>query len=111
MAVLNVHQRKLACSREVLRALIDELASEEDRLWPRRTWPPMHFDRPLAVGADGGHGPIRYRITDYVPGHWIRFRFTGPRGFRGFHEFVVSQADDCALLEHTLAMRVRGRPA
>ena len=61
MAVLNVHHRKLACSREVLGALIDELASEEDRLWPRRTWPPMHFDRPLAVGADGGHGPIRYR--------------------------------------------------
>ena len=60
------------------------------------------------MGADGCHGPIRYRISDYVPGRWIRFRLIGPRGFRGFHEFVVSQADNGALLQHTLAMRVRG---
>ena len=109
MAVLNVHERALRCSEEALGALIDSLASDEDKLWPRRAWPPMTFDRPLGVGATGGHGPIRYRVSDYVPGRWIRFRFTGPRGFDGFHEFTTDHADDGrAVLRHTIAMYVRG---
>lgn len=80
VAVLNVHERVLTCSEEALASLIDGLAGDEDRLWPRGAWPPMTFDRPLEVGATGGHGPIRYRVSDYVRGHWIRFRFTEPRG-------------------------------
>jgi hypothetical protein len=108
MAVLNIHERTLACSPEVLGALIDGLAGEQDDLWPRRAWPPMRFDRPLGIGASGGHGPVRYTVTHYVPGCWIRFGFTGPRGFLGFHEFAVSRAGDRALLRHTLAMRLRG---
>jgi len=65
----------------------------------------MTFDRPLGVGATGGHGPIRYRVSDYVPGRWIRFRFTGPRGFDGYHEFATDHADDGrAVLRHTIAM-------
>jgi hypothetical protein len=108
MAVLNIHQRGLACPHGAPGALIDRLASGQDGLWPWRTWPPMRFDRPLAVGARGGHGPVRYTVTDYVPGRWIRFGFTGPRGFLGFHEFTVSQAGDGAVLRHTLAMQLRG---
>jgi hypothetical protein len=108
MAVLNIHERRLACSHEVPGDLIDRLASEQDGLWPRRAWPPMRFDRPLAAGARGGHGPIRYTVTDYVPGRWIRFGFTGPRGFRGFHEFAVSRAGDRPVLRHTLAMQLQG---
>lgn len=80
VAVLNVHERVLTCSEEALASLIDGLAGDEDRLRPRGAWPPMTFDRPLEVGATGGHGPIRYRVSDYVRGHWIRFRFTEPRG-------------------------------
>jgi hypothetical protein len=108
MAVLNIHERRLTSSPEALGALIDGLAGEQDGLWPRQAWPPMRFDRPLAVGARGGHGPVRYTVTGYVPGCWIRFGFTGPRGFRGFHEFAVSQAGDGAVLGHTLAMHLRG---
>ena len=109
MAVLNVHERALTCSEEALGGLIDGLASDEDRLWPRRTWPPMTFDRPLEVGATGGHGPIRYRVSDYVPGRWIRFRFTGPRGIDGFHEFTTDHADDGRpVLRHIIAMHIRG---
>jgi hypothetical protein len=108
MAVLNVHERTLSCPPEVLGALIDGLAGEEDALWPRRAWPAMRFDRPLEAGARGGHGPVRYTITGYVPGTWIRFGFTGPRGFRGFHEFTVRRAGDGAVLGHTLAMHLRG---
>jgi hypothetical protein len=107
VAVLNVHERALMCSEEALGGLIDGLASDEDRLWPRRAWPPMTFDRPLGVGATGGHGPIRYRVSDYVPGRWVRFRFTGPRGFDGFHQFATDRADDGrAVLRHIIAMRV-----
>lgn len=109
MAVLNIHQRELACPPGAAGDLIDRLASGQDGLSPGRGWPPMRFDRPLAVGARGGHGPIRYTVTDYVPGRWIRFGFTGPRGFLGFHEFTVGRADDGAVLRHTLAMRLRGR--
>lgn len=36
-------------------------------------------------------------------------RFTGPRGFDGFHEFTTDHADDGrAVLRHTIAMYVRG---
>jgi hypothetical protein len=109
MAVLNIHERTLACSREALGVLIDGLASDQDALWPRRAWPRMRLDRPLGVGANGGHGPIRYTVISYVPGCWIRFGFTGPRGFRGFHEFTAGQAGDHAVLRHTVAMHLRGR--
>jgi hypothetical protein len=108
MAVLNVHQRRLAVSPDEAGSLIDSLAGPDDRLWPHHAWPPMRFDRPLAVGAVGGHGPIRYVVSHYVPGQWIRFRFTGPRGFDGFHELTVSTQDDGTLLRHTLSMRLHG---
>ncbi|WP_218580051.1 SRPBCC family protein [Nocardia cyriacigeorgica] len=88
--------------------MIDSLAGDADRLWPTHDWPPMRFDRHLAVGAIGGHGPVRYVIEGYQPGHWIRFRFTGPRGFDGFHEFTVHDEGDTATLRHLLAMHARG---
>jgi hypothetical protein len=109
MAVLNVHARELAVTSEQAGALLDSLASDADRLWPGRTWPPMRFDRPLAVGAIGGHGPIRYRIEAYVPGVWIRFRFTAPRGFDGFHEYTVRETPEGHVtMQHLFATRLRG---
>lgn len=90
-------------------ALLDTLASDTDRLWPWRTWPRMAFDRPLAVGATGGHGPIRYTVEAYGPGRAIRFRFTGPAGFDGYHAFDVIPGKDGTLLRHTVAMQARGR--
>jgi hypothetical protein len=38
LKVVNVHQRLLHASPERVGALIDSLASPEDRLWPGR-WP------------------------------------------------------------------------
>lgn len=68
----------------------------------------MKLDRPLGVGAKGGHGPVRYTVVGYAPGRWVRFRFTGPRGFHGFHEYVVEESEDGGVvLNHLLAMRVR----
>jgi len=109
MAVLNIHERRLAAPGDAVGALIDQLASTDDRLWPRDRWPAMRFDRPLAVGAAGGHGPVRYTVVGYAPGMWVRFAFTGPRGFVGFHEYTVYQSGPTdTLLRHTLAMRLTG---
>jgi len=109
VAVRNVHARRLAVGTDRAGALIDTLAGADDRLWPHEWWPSMRFDRPLGVGAAGGHGPVRYRVVAYVPGQWVRFRFTGPRGFDGFHEYsVLGDGEDGAEICHLLVMRARG---
>lgn len=109
MAVLNIHTRRVPGTAAEAGVLLDSLAGEDDRLWPGDRWPPMRFDRPLAAGAVGGHGPVRYTVQEYEPGRRIRFRFTGPRGFDGFHEFAVRPAGDNAVeLEHLLVLRPHG---
>ncbi len=108
MRVNNVHERLLQASPAVVGALIDTLASSDDRLWPVHAWPPIRFDRPLCVGAIGGHGPIRYRIVSYVPGQSIRFNFLEPEGFAGFHELIATPRGSRTLLRHSLQMRTLG---
>ncbi|TQF02774.1 SRPBCC family protein [Kitasatospora acidiphila] len=109
MAVYNVHERLLPAKGTEVGALIDTLADTGDLLWPNHKWPSMRFDGPLAVGAVGGHGPVRYTVDAYVPATWVRFGFTGPRGFHGFHEFTALAVDEQhTLLRHTLAMTARG---
>jgi hypothetical protein len=61
-------------------ALIDSPAGPHDGLWARDLWPEMRFDRPLGVGADGGHGPVLCAVEAYEPGRRVRFRFAAPRG-------------------------------
>lgn len=69
----------------------------------------MRFDRPLGVGAVGGHGPVRYVVDDYDPGRLVRFRFTRPEGFAGHHSFSVSEtAANVSVLRHELVMTVTG---
>lgn len=109
MAVVNIHLRHLPAPASEVGALVDTLAGADDALWPVHHWPAMRFDRPLGVGAVGGHGPVRYAVEHYVPGCWVRFRFTGPRGFDGFHEFTVHPTADGVDLVHLLAMKARGR--
>ncbi|MGW7098825.1 SRPBCC family protein [Streptomyces sp. NPDC054838] len=109
MGVYNVHERLLTAQRSEVGALIDTLASGDDQLWPQGSWPPMEFDRPLSAGATGGHGPVRYTVAAYVPSQWVRFAFSGPRGFHGFHEYAAFAVDrDHTLLRHTLAMAAKG---
>ena len=109
MKVRNVHERKLQADPRQVGALIDSLASRRDALWPVHAWPPMAFDRPLGVGATGGHGPIRYVVETYAPGQSVKFRFTGPRGFNGYHGYEVFVSTSSAvLLRHTLEMTTHG---
>ncbi len=113
MNVLNVHERMLPTPQQQVGALLDMLATARDALWPRHSWPRMEFDRPIGVGASGGHGPIRYLVEDYSPAGTIRFRFTSPAGFDGFHayEVVAAAAGGGAVLRHTLIMTTRGLAA
>lgn len=111
MEVLNVHERELEADPVRMGALIDSLASREDRLWPKHVWPRMEFDRPLGVGATGGHGhgPIRYFVEEYAPGKSIKFCFTGPEGFDGFHGYeIVGGPEQRFVLRHTLKMNTYG---
>ncbi len=107
--VVNIHAREFPVAVETLGALIDGLGSASDRLWPARRWPPMRFDGALRVGAKGGHGPIRYTVEAFEPGHAIRFRFTGPRGLIGWHGFEAEPAGPGrSRLRHTLEAELRG---
>lgn len=108
MRVLNEHSRQIEASPEAVGALIDALASKDDRLWPHERWPRMDLDGPLAEGAKGGHGPIRYSVEAYDPGREILFRFDAPTGFDGTHGFVVKPRGDGCELRHTVKMRISG---
>ena len=109
MRVVNSHERELPVSASAVGALIDTLASERDLLWPKTMWPAMRFDRPLGVGAMGGHGPIRYVVVEFRHGERVKFRFSAPRGFNGFHWFeVAAKGETAAVLRHTLEMEAQG---
>jgi len=108
MQVRNVHERNFALPLATVGALIDSLAGRDDRLWPLGKWPPMRFDRPLAVSAAGGHGPVRYSVEEYRPGRSIVFRFLAPRGFNGMHRFEVEDRQGQTVLRHVIEMRATG---
>ncbi|GAA0794804.1 DUF2867 domain-containing protein [Spirilliplanes yamanashiensis] len=109
MPVRNVHERVLPVPAAVAGALLDRLASPGDPLWPSPPWPRLRFDRPLGVGATGGHGPIRYRVTRYTPGRLIECAFDPATGCHGTHAFEVEPlgAGRC-VLRHRLTARTTG---
>jgi len=104
----SVHRRRFDAPLERLGALLDTLSTTDDRLWPRDQWPAQRLDRGLEVGSRGGHGPIRYTVSAYVPGRHVRYEFTRPRGFDGWHAFDIEPRDGGAELRHTIEMRIRG---
>lgn len=107
--VLNIHERTYGAAPSEVAALVATLASEDDRLWPRESWPPMRFDRGLVPGARGGHGPVRYRVERADPAQEVLFRFTGPSGFEGWHAFsITSSAAARTTLRHEMRLHPRG---
>jgi len=109
MRIHNVHTREFSATPKQVGALIDSLASSNDRLWPRALWPRMKLNKPLAIGAGGGHGPIAYQVTEYSLGSFIKFEFSKPKGFDGYHSFeVLKISDEKTMLRHTIKMNARG---
>jgi hypothetical protein len=107
--IRNVHERTIEAPAERVGRLIDRLGGPEDELWPRPKWTPLRLDRPIQVGADGGHGSIRYAVTEYEPGRRVRFVFHPETGIEGWHEFAVEPLDErrCRV-RHVLLGRPRG---
>jgi len=107
--VRSVHERRLKAGPHQVGSLLDALAGPADRLWPATTWPPLRLDRPLAVGAAGGHGPIRYAVEAHDPGAVVRFRFAPSFGADGTHTFsVLPDGAGGSVLRHELDARTSG---
>ncbi len=90
----TVNERAIAAPASAVGALLDSLASDDDALWPATSWPALRLDRPLGVGAAGGHGPVRYAVAAYEPGRRVRFAFTPRFQVDGYHELTVEPDGD-----------------
>jgi len=107
----NVHQRRFPVPAAHAAPLLDRLASADDVFWPDESWPKMRLDRPLGVGAAGGHGPIRYSVTAYEPGRRIEFTFAPVTRLRGTHTLTVEdgvepEGEGACVIRHV----IEGRP-
>ncbi|WP_019202489.1 DUF2867 domain-containing protein [Tsukamurella sp. 1534] len=107
--ILNVHDRVVAAEPAVLAPFLDRLGGPGDVLWPAPAWEPMVLDGPPAVGADGGHGPIRYRVTEVDAGRRVRFEFHSTPGISGYHELTVEpHGEGATLVRHVLDCTATG---
>ena len=108
--IRNVHERVVDAPIERLGALLDGLGQKGDRLWPSQNWPPMVLDRPVSEGGAGGHGAIRYHVSEYEPGARVRFAFEPATGIDGAHELSLEKlSDGRCRMRHVLVGRARGR--
>ncbi|MEV6303066.1 DUF2867 domain-containing protein [Actinoplanes sp. NPDC051861] len=105
----NTHSRVIAAPADEVGRLLDRLASADDPLWPSPAWVPMRLDRPLGVGATGGHGRVRYTVTAYEPGRRVEFAFDPRIGMSGTHTFTVEpDGPDRCVLRHHMTGRASG---
>lgn len=106
--VVNVHEREYQAAAADAAALVATLSSKDDRLWPRENWPRLRLDPGLMEGATGGHRPVRYHVESVDP-RQVVFRFDSPKGFDGWHSFmVVETSSQSVVLRHEIRMTTRG---
>ncbi|MDJ0342589.1 SRPBCC family protein [Streptomyces sp. H10-C2] len=106
----NIQRRAIDAPAADVGALLDLLSTPQDQIWPAPAWSPLHLDAGLAVGSRGGHGRIRYAVTEYESGRRVRFTFAPGLGLSGYHEFlVVPDGPQRCRIVHTAAGRVEGR--
>ena len=100
--IRNVHERRLRARAADVAPLLRELASDNDRVWPRDRWPAMKLSNGVTPGSTGGHGFVRYTVEG-VDGHSVIFRFDETIGLRGTHSFELENtADGGCVLRHVL---------
>ncbi|WP_147918425.1 DUF2867 domain-containing protein [Ruania zhangjianzhongii] len=98
----NAHERLVAAPIEWVGPLLDRLGGPNDMLWPSPAWQPMVLDRPMGVGAAGGHGSIRYRVTVHQPGRQVEVEFAPGQGLDGWFRITAEPSG----LTHTLVRAV-----
>ncbi|WP_462219280.1 hypothetical protein [Ferruginibacter sp.] len=108
MKVLNIHNREITQPKSEVAKLFKTLATENDLMLATEKWSPMKLDKGLQIGSKGGHGPLKYFVTDYQKDNSITFQFD-LTGFNGFHKFelLVSEANKTKL-KHTIDMTTTG---
>ncbi|HMQ47808.1 MAG TPA: hypothetical protein PKA70_10145 [Saprospiraceae bacterium] len=105
----NIHRRTLQQPKEKLVEWFTTLATDQDRVWPSKQWPPMRFKEGLQVGAKGGHGPVRYTVEKMDNWEYIQFRFTQPKGFHGYHRLEINAVTRTQTeIKHVLKMNTSG---
>jgi hypothetical protein len=106
MHVTNIHRRIIVQPLSAIAALFKTLASDQDLMLATDKWPRMKLDKGLTVGSKGGHGPIRYTVSEYNEGQSIQFQFTKPIGFNGYHRFEINALDNSRTeLRHIIDMK------
>lgn len=112
--ILNVHERVFSAAPADVGALLETLGADDDRLWPgppSGRWPRMRLAGGLTPGARGGHGPVRYRVVEHVPGERVRFAFEPgglSRGLVGHHRFELEARPGATVLRHVIEAEARG---
>lgn len=106
----NEHRRTVRATPGRAAFLLDEIAEPGNAYWPSDHWPALRMDRPLGVGATGGHGPVRYSCTAYEPGRLVEFTFAPGTGVIGTHTFDVLDGPtrDTCVLRHVISGRTHG---
>ena len=111
VGIQNAHVREIGAPTSEVGEVLDTLGSVDDRLWATDIWvaEPVVFDRPLGVGAEGGHGSIRYSVIAYEPGRRIVFRFAPGGGLAGVHGFELAPVGtERTRLTHFLDAEISG---
>ncbi|MBU3060479.1 SRPBCC family protein [Nocardia sp. NEAU-G5] len=104
--IWNIHQRELPVPAQEVGALLDTVAEPGNPLWPADHWPALVLDRPLQVGADGGHGTNRYTCTAYEPGRAVEFTFGPSMPFTGTHTFeIIDRGERGCVVRHLVVAR------
>lgn len=73
--------------------------------WPRDRWWPLELDDGLAVGSRGGHGPVRYAVTERAEGRSVTFTLTDRMPFSGWHRFDLAPGPGGTRWTHTLVVQ------
>ena len=108
MKIINFHKREIQQSKAELVKLFNTFATDNDMMLATDKWSPMKLDKGLQVGSKGGHGPIKYFVTEYQPEKSITFQFD-LTGFNGFHRFDITELESNKTeLSHIIDMTTTG---